>query len=684
MEDIMKKIMGVLLMSAILMPGGVLLHAQDEPKPEKEKKLEEKKEKKKKKIYTLGEILVRDKKVTPGVTSVIEGKEVKNSTKTDAINLVSEKVPSFHTGNNRVMGFGVAGSGAASMSIRGIGVSAWSPQSGSGPTTGIPILINGLDAGMMINNHPVADIFSMKNIRRIEVLHGPQPVLYGGGAMGGIINIITDRREHDGYDTDVSASYGSWNTTEDYISHKGKIGSFDYGVSYNFRYSDGSREQVINGTKFDSQYMSNNGTLHAGYQVNKNWYVGLDSYLMGLEINDPGAIGETDDGLENFNILRGGSVIQVGNDYGKLEGSLQLYGNWGKHKSYLPASGNQQSYDSFDQMLGMKLKESLELDFGITVTGGTEYRWYGGTSENKATGFVYTDDKYIHEGSLYALVDQSLFKKLWTLSAGGRYTYNSEYGSYGAWQAGTIVRPSKTTKIHFQSAQGFKVPDIIQYYNKWMDGDNTIIESGTDLDPETYISIEVGVEQTLFEKLVFSVTGYRIFSNNRFTKRIVSMGVTEWYNMDEFNYNGIETSLTYKPFKMLMVSAGYSFIDTHQKGKILPYVPRHKLLTQIRFEGYGFMVNLSGEYVNDIYANEGEKEATPMLTVPSKKLDNYFVMNVKVAYTFLKHYRVFADFNNITDNNYTTYAVYKTPPENAYLDYPMPGFNWRLGVSASF
>ncbi len=682
MEDIMKKIMGFLLMSAIVMPGSALLHAQDEPKPKNDKKLEAQKEKKKKKVYTLGEILVRDKKVTPGVTSVIEGKEVKNSTKTNAINLVSEKVPSFHTGNNRVMGFGVAGSGAASMSIRGIGVSAWSPQSGSGPTTGIPILINGLDVGMMINNHPVADIFSMKNIRRIEVLHGPQPVLYGGGAMGGIINIITDRREHDGYDTDISASYGSWNTTEDYVSHKGKIGSFDYGVSYNFRYSDGSREQVINGTKFDSQYMSNNGTLHAGYQVNKNWYVGLDSYLMGLEINDPGAIGETDDGLENFNILRSGSVIQVGNDYGKLEGSLQLYGNWGKHKSYLPASGNQQSYDSFDQMLGMKLKESLELDFGMTVTGGTEYRWYGGKSQNKVTGFVYTDDQYIHEGSFYALVDQSFFKKLWSISAGGRYTYNSEYGSYGAWQAGTIVRPFKTTKIHFQSAQGFKVPDIIQIFNKWRDQDNNTTESGIKLDPETYVSIELGVEQSFIKKIVISATGYYIMSDNRFS-RYIALGETYWYNMDEFNYFGMETSVAYKPIKKLTLSAGYSFIDTDQNGEILPYVPKHKLLLNVLFEGFGLMVNMGGEYVCDIYASSGEK-TFPFGTVIAKKLDNYFIMNLKVAYTFLKHYRVFADFNNITDNDYSTYAVYKTPPVNSYLDYPMPGFNWRLGVSASF
>jgi len=677
----------ILLLITLLTPFVLLSQEITNDKEEVSKEESVKEESNKKdKIYTLGEVLVRDKKIKPGVVSVIKGEDIKKSTKTDVINVVNENVPSFYTGNNRVMGFGVAGSGAAQMSIRGIGVSSWSPWSGSGPTTGVPILINGMDAGMMINNHPIADIFSMKNIERIEVMHGPQPVLYGGGAMGGIINIMIERKEHDGYNTEISASYGSWNTTEDYVSHQGKSGSFDYGVSYNFRYTDGDRSQVINGTEFDSRYMSNNGTVHTGYEINKNWYIALDGYIMDLDIHDPGAEGELSDKLEYFDILRGGSILQIANSYNKLEGTLQFYGNWGKHKSFQPAYDDRQKYDSFDQMLGMKLKESMELDFGMTITAGSEYRWYGGKSEDVDTGYTYTDNKYIHETSFFALVDQSLFENIWLLSGGGRYTYNSTYGHYGAWQAGTIVHPHKTTKLFFQSAQGFKVPDIIQYYNKWQPGDTTINESGTDLDPETYISVEVGIEQSVSDCLLLSLTGYRIYSDNKFTKDVVGMGITEWYNAGEFNYNGIESSVKFSPVKPLSLSAGYSFIDNEQNGKRLPYVPRHKLLSGISFEKFGLLVRLNGEFVMDIYANEEERKVG-MATIPLKKLDDYYVLNSKIAYTFLENYRLFVDLNNITNNKYSTYAIYKMPfeaPANTFLDYPMPGFNWKAGVSASF
>ncbi len=638
-------------------------------------------------VYTLGEILVKDTAEKPGVTSVVKKEDVEKSSKNDLVNVISENVPSFYTANNRIMGFGVADSGAATMSIRGIGVSGWSPQTGSGPTTGVPILINGMDVTMMINNHPVADIFSMKNIEKIEVLHGPQPVLYGSSAMGGIINVITKRRSKEGYETNMSASYGSYNTKDDHVSHYGKFGNFDYGVSYNFRYTDGHRDQEINGTTFTSEYMSNNGSSHFGYEFNKHWYVGLDSYIMKMDIHDPGAEGETSDELEVFDITRGGTVLQIGNTFNKVEGSLQLYGNWGRHLSTQPAYGDRDKYESYDSMYGAKLKETITPLDGTNITLGAEGRRYGGKSYDNVTGDDYTDDRYIKEGSGFGLVEQALFDRFFIISGGGRYTHNSEYGGYSAWQGGAIVNPFDTTKIHFQAARGFKVPDIVQYYNKWTSNDTTIKESDTDLKPETYTSYEIGVEQRIYDIIVFSITGYRIYSKNKFIKEIVGFnmdgGITEWSNADDFNYNGLESSFAISPIKIFKLSAGYSYIDHEYKNKILPYVPKHKFLSGATITVGRLMFNLNSQYVKDIYANEEEK-TFGFGTVEHKKLDDYFVINAKITYTFHENYKLFANFNNITDMEYATYAIYKFPPDNKFLEYPMPGFHMLAGVSATF
>ncbi|MCL1911355.1 MAG: TonB-dependent receptor [Leptospirales bacterium] len=609
-----------------------------------------------------GEIIIKDKKTGTGTVSIIDGSAVKETTKTDAINLIAERIPSFHTGNNRVMGFGLSSSGAAAMSIRGAGLSGW------GPTTGIPILINGMDAGMMVNNHPVADIFSMKNIDRIEVLHGPQPVIYGDGALAGVINIITKRRQTDGFNTEIGGSYGSWNTTDDYIMHNGKISDFDYGISYNFRYTDGATDHKVAGPpayKFDSRYLSNNGTFHAGYEANKNWYAAIDGYSMKMNFHDPGGKNETRTTLEYFDVTRGGSSLTLNNDYNKLTGSLQIYYNAGIHKAYQPATDTD-TYNSFDQMYGAKLKEKISFDTGTSLTGGAEYRRHGGRAKNKTTGAIYNKSEYIDEGSGFALVEQSLFDNFWVISGGGRYTHNSEAGNYGSWQAGTLLNPVRGTKLHFQSARGFKAPDIIQYYST-MGPPNfkPLNETGEKLKAETYTSFEAGIEQRLLDIATASVTGYRIYTNNKFVRGPYSGGGQTWVNYDKFNYNGIEANLDLKPVDRLTLTGGYSWIDIRNNGELLTYVPRHKAIGTIKFEMAGFMLVLNGEYVKDIYATA------------AKKLDNFLVLNSKITYSFLERYRLFVDFNNMTDKEYVAYT-------NSGFDYYMPGFNWRAGASVTF
>lgn len=641
-------------------------------------------------VYNLGEVLVTDEYKSRGQSSEIKADELEKSTSTDLINLVKEKVPSFYTSNNRLMGFGVADSGSAQMSIRGIGNSGWSPQTGGGPTTGIPILINGMDTSMMINNHPVADIFSMKNIRRVEVLYGPQPVLYGSSAMGGIINVITERMSTEGYETVLSASYGSYHSTDNYVNHMGKIGNFDYAGSYNFRFTEGHRDQIINVTdngtnsdiKFTSKYRSHNGTIHTGYEFNKNWYLALDSYIMNQAINDPGGKGAKGEKLEAFDITRGGVVVSLGNTFKNLKGTLQLYFNRGEHESELPSS-NKKKYDSTDSMYGAKLRQDIKITDSTILTSGTEFRYYGGDAKDAISGDKYTDDEFINEMSLFALLNQRFFE-IFTASGGARYTWSSEFGSYYSWQGGLSAEPSDNTRVYASAARGFKLPDIIQYFNKWMEGDRTLNETGIDLDPETYTVYEIGIEQGIFNIAEINATGYRVYSKNKFIKEIVAPQTTNWKNADDFNYNGIETTLKFTPLDWLALTGGYSFIDNKQNGKSLPYVPKHRILSSASVDYMGFYAGLFAEYVREIYASEERKvlEFPPGVVVEKKKLDNHFILNAKIAYSFLERYRVFANLNNLTNNKYIGYASFEAP--NKFYDYPVPGFNFMAGITAYF
>ena len=66
-------------------------------------------------------------------------------------------------------------------------------------------------------------------IERIEVLRGPQGMMYGADA-GGIVNIIT-KRPSETFEGGVSAEYGRYNTQNLSANLRGKLGDFDYSVS---------------------------------------------------------------------------------------------------------------------------------------------------------------------------------------------------------------------------------------------------------------------------------------------------------------------------------------------------------------------------------------------------------------------------------------------------------------------
>ncbi len=598
----------------------------------------------------------------PGVVTILDKSDVDNSTRTDLVNVIKEHVPSFYTPNNRIMGFGVSSSGAAEMSIRGIGISGW------GPTTGLPFLINGMDTTTSIMGHPVADIFTMKNVDRIEVLHGPQPVLYGSGAMGGVVNIITKRQQVDGYSTELSGSYGSRNSTDDYMIHRGKIGAFDYGVSYNFQRTDGSRSQTTpNGTEVTSEYYNHNGTAHFGFEMGQNWYAGVDSYIMKEKIHDPGADGAPTNSLEVFDIVREGASLNLLNHYDMINGSIQLFYNGGKHQANQPATGLD-SYEQTDSLYGARMVEAVKLFTGNTITVGVDARRWGGTAKNPdnttipwllANDNYYVKDKFLSEGSVFGLLEQKLFGIL-TVSGGVRYTNNSEFGGFTSWQGGIVLNPFEGTKIHATVARGFKLPDLRQLYLR---GPYPVLNPNPDLKAETYLSYEAGIEQKLFSSLDMYITGYRIYSDNKIGATGSFPSSATWVNLDEFNYNGLEAGFKYELMRMIGLRTGYSYIDNEYQDRWLPYVPEHRLVGEISFYGYGIYVACESNYLKNVYSD----------TQGTVKLSNYTVFNVKLAYTFLQRYRAFLNLNNITDREYETYA-----------GYPMPGFNALGGFSVTF
>lgn len=78
------------------------------------------------------------------------------------------------------------------------------------------------------------------NVERIEVLSGPASVLYGQGALGGAVNVITRKPNSERTEIEGEASYGSQDSWHAAAGAGGPIGQLlSYRVDASYRLSDG-------------------------------------------------------------------------------------------------------------------------------------------------------------------------------------------------------------------------------------------------------------------------------------------------------------------------------------------------------------------------------------------------------------------------------------------------------------
>jgi iron complex outermembrane receptor protein len=88
--------------------------------------------------------------------------------------------------------------------IRGVGLNDFNPATASP----IGIYVDGVYV-----TSPLAQLASMYDLERVEVLRGPQGTLYGRNTTGGAINIIS-RKPTDTFEADASIEYGRFNSVD--------------------------------------------------------------------------------------------------------------------------------------------------------------------------------------------------------------------------------------------------------------------------------------------------------------------------------------------------------------------------------------------------------------------------------------------------------------------------------------
>lgn len=337
------------------------------------------------------------------------------------------------------------------------------------------------------------------DIERIEIIRGPFSSLYGSGALGGAINLVTRRAPADREATTFGELAGGSNrTVRANAGLAGTVGAFDYlavGQTFSTQGSDANAPRIPGHDGERDGYRAVAGTLRLGWQANEA--LRFEALLRFRETNyqfdsagseDPNATGSDRTWL---GAIRGEARLLDGawttglrlsrseqrrralnapdgfdpfpfNPYSLFLGTRTNL-EWGNQIRLPDAPGVSNVVFSFGA--GVERQTSRSQGTGVTLTDA------GATSYSVFTGI---------EGRVAGILD---------LSAALRHEEAEDFGGATTWRLGAVL-PIEQLGLRAHAAIGtaFRAPSLEERF-----GVSSFVAGNRDLKPEHSLGYEAGL-----------------------------------------------------------------------------------------------------------------------------------------------------------------------------------------------
>ncbi len=455
----------------------------------------------------------------------------------------------------------------------------------------ILVLIDGVPIiGRSSGNLDLSRI-AIGNIKQIEVVKGPSSSLFGSEALGGVINIITEKPDSDKVSGQISHRSASFNNQNTNFSLNQKINNVGYSIFLDRLSTDGydlapqQENQTIN-PYFNYTF---NGRLF--FDISKKLKIFASGRYFFQEFDVSPSTSEEKDLNAHLRIDHDQSK--------KIDLQYELYyTNYITDEQALdPINNNLLFENDFNQKL---LRP--ELRFNYKVKPNSTLTFGGGYTFESLERTLFEDDVTFDSQYVFGQFDFKPFKKL-NVIVGTRFDNHSEYNSQ--------LSPKISFKYDFNSSlsvkasigSGFKAPDFRQLYLDFTNAlgggytvfgkeveaagiqrliDNgevnpnnlsvAISELGTPLDAESSIGYNLGFN---YKKGKFS-TEMNFFRNdfkNLIDTRILTpksngANVFGYVNRDRIYTQGLEVDIKHEVIQDLLLSAGYQLLYAFDKDKI--------------------------------------------------------------------------------------------------------------------
>ena len=537
------------------------------------------------------------------------------------------------------------------------------------------VLVDGrrvnLDMGTMTRaSFDLNQLPDVSQIERIEVVKGHGGSLYGSDAVGGVINIITKKMDHN-YGK-VSMAFGS-NQARDgkamYTIKEGKTG-----ISVNAsKYKQGYYKYKDAATKSTNRW--------PGQSEYTNEKVGLK---INQELSDTSSI-EVGYDFSKFDghnptFLHGTSSIdkKTNNIYAKYDwtindndqGYLNIYRNELKYEF----QGNMEERD-----LGFEAQQAISTSDTNKVVIGASYRKADVSNEKSYKGEKNINNKAIFVNDIWD------FAETWSLNAGARYDKHSTAGSKTTLSAGLNKKFDDNSHAYINWGQVFKAPTIDDLYYYYEDSYyDTVSKGNPNLKPEKGDTFTIGYGTKIKEKTDVSISYFQSKIEDAIDWSSDIYGDYTPENVKKQKKNGFELSIDHKLNDNWDLTASYTYVRVRNDNNYgLGYVRDANYLPNT----YRFGVRYHDEKWNaDLMMRAASGGDTTEgldydLNKKQKYIDSsYVTFDLAASYKASNAWTIFAKGYNLLNKAYAECAS----ATNGHYDYPAQSRRFIVGAEYSF
>ncbi|HEX7874272.1 MAG TPA: TonB-dependent receptor [Sphingobium sp.] len=431
-------------------------------------------------------------------------------------------------------------------------------------------MVDGIRMGdpSLISTEFQADNMTAADIARIEVLRGNQSSLYGSDAIGGVINIITQRATEDGIRVSAEGEGGSYGTVSGGASVLGKSGPFDFRLTATGYSHDGpsladplTADPVGSASEYD-RYWRYGVSGRAGLavtdtlslQVQGFWQKARTDFDSDADFNNIPE--DTDDVARKREY-----AVAVKADYLSLDHKFRADASVSRY------SANRLYFGPFNAPEGDVFKGTKDAaNLNLGYNGGVWSISVGGNVEREKT-----DQTTFYSGNFQQRIDtKAAYGEIalrpienLTITGAARIDDNSRFGTFDTYR-GTIayvvpgIAGADSVKFRASYGSGAKAPGLYQLFDPTYGNPNLKAQTSEGGDAGVDIVFDRFTAQISYffdktkNKIAFEPTGGRT-------------GTGGYAQYDRAREQGVEVAFVLTPVEGVTVRQSFTYLDARKQ-----------------------------------------------------------------------------------------------------------------------